>query len=110
LTGLAPDIELPPDLRFGHVTSVADVRRVVRALLHGGADLIKVIATGAVLTRGTNPGATELTEEEIRAAVERRTRWRVRGRACPERTGSERRPGRVRSIGTDRSSTTRRSS
>jgi imidazolonepropionase-like amidohydrolase len=29
-----------------------------------------VLATGAVLTRGTRPGATELTEEEIRAAVE----------------------------------------
>jgi imidazolonepropionase-like amidohydrolase len=35
LTGLARDIELPADLRFGSVTSVADVRRVVRALLQG---------------------------------------------------------------------------
>jgi len=75
LTGLAPDIELPSDLRFGNVTSVTDVRRVVRALLHGGADLIKVISTGAVLTRGTNPGATELSEEEIRAAVEEAGRY-----------------------------------
>jgi imidazolonepropionase-like amidohydrolase len=75
LAGLAPDIELPPDLRFGIVTSVDDVRRVVRALLHGGADLIKVIATGAVLTRGTSPGASEMSEEEIRAAVEEAGRY-----------------------------------
>jgi imidazolonepropionase-like amidohydrolase len=34
-----------------------------------------VIATGAVLTRGTSPGATELTEEEIRAAVEEADRY-----------------------------------
>ena len=31
---------------------------------------IKVIATGAVLTEGTNPGAPEFSEDEIRAAVE----------------------------------------
>ena len=38
-------------------------------MAHGG-DFIKVIATGAVLAPGTNPGAPEYTEEEIRAAVE----------------------------------------
>src|SRR4029077_9581772 len=36
----------------------------------GGADFIKVIATGAVLARGTDPGARELSEGQIRAAVE----------------------------------------
>ena len=35
-----------------------------------GADLIKVIATGAVLAPGTNPGAPEFTEDEISAAVD----------------------------------------
>ena len=39
-------------------------------LLDDGADLIKVIATGAVLTAGTEPGQPEYSEAEIRAAVE----------------------------------------
>lgn len=72
ITGLAPDVDavVPHELRFGVVRSEAEVRVVVREILHRGADLIKVIATGAVLTEGTNPGAPELTEGEIRAAVE----------------------------------------
>jgi imidazolonepropionase-like amidohydrolase len=43
---------------------------VVRELIHSGADVIKVIATGAVLTEGTVPGAPEFSEAEIRAAVQ----------------------------------------
>ena len=39
-------------------------------MLHGGADLVKVIATGAVMTAGGVPGAPEFSEAEIRAAVE----------------------------------------
>jgi imidazolonepropionase-like amidohydrolase len=72
VTGLAPDVEaaVPRDLRFGVANSVDDVRDAVRRILHGGADLIKVIATGAVLTEGTVPGAPEFGEAEIRAAVE----------------------------------------
>jgi imidazolonepropionase-like amidohydrolase len=70
VTGLAPDVVLPPDLRFGVVASAAEVRTRARAILHGGADFIKVIATGAVLTLGTRPGVPELSEDEIRAAVE----------------------------------------
>ena len=70
--GLAPDVDpgVPPDLRVGVVDTVDDVRRAVRRLIHGGADLIKLIATGAVMTTGGVPGAPELTEEQIRAAVE----------------------------------------
>lgn len=70
VVGLAHDIELPEDLRFGVVRSVDEVRERVRRLLIGGADLIKCIGTGAVLTRGGVPGAPELSEEELRAAVE----------------------------------------
>ena len=70
VTGQALDVELPWDLRFGEVTSPAEVRQRVRAILYGGADFIKVIATGAVLALGTRPGAPELSEEELRAAVE----------------------------------------
>jgi len=72
ITGLAPDVAagLPIDLRYGVVRGVDDVRDAVRRIIQGGAGLIKVIATGAVLTEGTNPGAPELTEDEIRAAVD----------------------------------------
>jgi len=67
---VAPDVVFPRELRFGVANSVDEVRRVVREILHRGADFIKVIATGAVLTRGTAPGAPEFSEDEIRAAVE----------------------------------------
>ena len=72
ITGLAPDVDavVPYELRVGVVDSVDDVRRAVRRVLQGGADLVKLIATGAVMTVGGVPGAPELTEEQIRAAVE----------------------------------------
>ena len=70
LVGAAPDVTLPLAYRFGVANSADQVRERVRALLNGGADFIKVIATGAVLTRGTKPGVSEYTEEQIRAAVE----------------------------------------
>jgi imidazolonepropionase-like amidohydrolase len=72
VTGLAPDIDLAVarELRFGVADSADEVRAAVRRLLHAGADLIKVIATGAVLTEGTVPGAPEFSEAELRAAVE----------------------------------------
>jgi imidazolonepropionase-like amidohydrolase len=70
LVGAAPDVTLPAGFRFGVANSVDQIRERVRALLNGGADFIKVIATGAVLTRGTKPGVSEYTEEELRAAVE----------------------------------------
>ena len=69
VTGLAPDVIPPPDFRRGVANSVPEVRQRVRELLNGGADFIKIIATGAVLTPGTQPGAPEYTEEEIHAAV-----------------------------------------
>jgi imidazolonepropionase-like amidohydrolase len=72
ITGLAPDVDavVPFELRVGVADSVDDVRRAVRRVLHGGADLVKLIATGAVMTPGGVPGAPELTEEQIRAAVD----------------------------------------
>jgi imidazolonepropionase-like amidohydrolase len=72
ITGLAPDVDavVPYELRVGVADSVDEVRRAVRRVLHGGADLVKLIATGAVMTPGGVPGAPELTEEQIRAAVQ----------------------------------------
>lgn len=70
LTGMAPDIQLPWDLKFGQADGPWEVRKRVRELAHRGADVIKIIATGAVLTHGSNPGAQEFTEEEMRAACD----------------------------------------
>ncbi|MGA9355788.1 MAG: amidohydrolase family protein [Terriglobales bacterium] len=59
-----------------HATSegVADgvdgVRRMVRQNIKYGADLIKVMASGGVLSHGDNPQASQYTEEEMRAIVE----------------------------------------
>jgi imidazolonepropionase-like amidohydrolase len=75
LVGAAPDVTLPLSYRFGVANSVDEVRERVRAILNGGADFIKIIATGAVLTRGTKPGVAEFTEDEIRAAVEQAAQY-----------------------------------
>jgi imidazolonepropionase-like amidohydrolase len=75
VTGMAPDGVLPPDFRFGVANSANEVRQRVRAILNGGADFIQLLATGAVLTRGTKPGASEFTEEEIRAAVDQAAQY-----------------------------------
>src|SRR5207247_9017649 len=44
---VAPDVEVPRELRFGVANSVDEVRRVVREILQRGADFIKAVATGA---------------------------------------------------------------
>ena len=72
ISGLAPDAEehVPAELRVGVVDTVDDVTRAVRRILYGGADLIKLIATGAVMSDNGDPGVPELSEAQIRAAVE----------------------------------------
>jgi imidazolonepropionase-like amidohydrolase len=47
-----------------------DTRRAVREQLKAGADVIKLIATGGVMTPGVEPGASQLTGDEMRAAVD----------------------------------------
>jgi imidazolonepropionase-like amidohydrolase len=70
ITGLPADFPVPDELRVGVSTGADQVRANVRRIFDAGADFIKVLATGAVLTSGTDPGKPELTEEEMRAAVE----------------------------------------
>jgi imidazolonepropionase-like amidohydrolase len=47
-----------------------EVRKGARENLKRGADCIKIMATGGVLTPGVEPGAQQLGEDEIRAGVE----------------------------------------
>ncbi len=75
ITGLASDVVLPRELRFGVANTADEVRERVRLILNGGADLIKLIATGAVSVPNSVPGAPEFTEPEMRAAVEEAARY-----------------------------------
>lgn len=52
------------------VDGVDEARKGAREELKKGVDLLKVIATGGILTEGVEVGAAELTEAEIRAIVE----------------------------------------
>jgi imidazolonepropionase-like amidohydrolase len=70
MTGFAPDIQLPWDLHYGEANSPWEVRQKVRQLAHDGVDHIKVLSTGAVLTHGSNPAASEFTLEELQAAID----------------------------------------
>ena len=74
LSGFAPDIELPLELRYGVADGPDQVRQRVREIIRHGAGVIKVLSTGAVLTMGSQPGAQEFNEDEIRAAVEEATK------------------------------------
>jgi imidazolonepropionase-like amidohydrolase len=78
MTGLSPDIQLPWDLRYGEANSPWEVRQRIRELAHRGADHIKVLSTGAVLTHGSNPKSIEFTPEELRAAVEEAANFGLR--------------------------------
>jgi len=74
VTGAAPDVAIPEDFRLGEVRSPAEARDRVRYLFQHGADFIKLIATGAVLAIGSEPGQLELSEDEMRAACEEAAR------------------------------------
>ncbi len=69
VTGVAPDVRVPDDMRVGVVTNPNEVTQKVNYLFQHGADSIKLIATGAVFAIGTVAGQQELTEDEMHAAV-----------------------------------------
>jgi imidazolonepropionase-like amidohydrolase len=78
MTGMAPDITLPWDLRYGEANSPWEVRQVIRKLAHDGVDHIKILSSGAVLTHGSNPHSQEFTLEEIQAAVDEASHFGLR--------------------------------
>lgn len=47
-----------------------EVRKAARTTLKAGADVLKLMATGGVMTPGVDPGSPQLSEKEMRAAVE----------------------------------------
>jgi imidazolonepropionase-like amidohydrolase len=78
MTGMAPDIQLPWDLHYGEANGPWEVRQVVRKLVSAGADHIKLLSSGAVLTHGSNPNSQEFTEEELVAAVDEASHFGLR--------------------------------
>jgi imidazolonepropionase-like amidohydrolase len=70
---LLPGIEekdIPARVRLGVARGAAEFRERAQAAVDGGADVLKVIASGAVLAYGGVPGEPEMTPEEIRAVAE----------------------------------------
>jgi imidazolonepropionase-like amidohydrolase len=71
----------PVCMTGGHGNSIGreadgpdDARKAVREQLKAGVDVIKLIATGGVMTPGVEPGSPQLTLDEMRAAVEEATK------------------------------------
>lgn len=57
--------------QFGREANGTDeVRQAVREQLKAGANLIKLMATGGIMTKGVEPGSTQFTLEELLAGVE----------------------------------------
>jgi len=52
-----------------------EIVKAVRTHFKHGADFIKILATGAVLSKGIAPGQQQYSDEEIRAAVTEARRW-----------------------------------
>lgn len=69
---LLPDIDeedIPAHLRMGVARGPEEFRQRAQAAVDGGADVLKIIASGAVLAFGGVPGAPEMTPDEIAAVV-----------------------------------------
>jgi imidazolonepropionase-like amidohydrolase len=66
--------DLPDDVVVQRYSGIADgpdeVRKKVRENVKHGADWIKVLATGGVMSAGTDPRTADYTDEELRAAVD----------------------------------------
>jgi imidazolonepropionase-like amidohydrolase len=62
--------DIPERVRLGVSRGPEEFRRKALAAIEGGADLLKVIASGAVLAYGGVPGEPEMTPEELSAVVE----------------------------------------
>ena len=59
-----------PGPKDGVINGISDARKAVRQRYKNGADLIKITATGGVLSVAKNSKNPQFTEDEIRAIVE----------------------------------------
>jgi imidazolonepropionase-like amidohydrolase len=73
LNRYAPQVRVtmfPEQRDFRIADGVDQVRQVVRAQIKYGVDMIKVHASGGVLSRGDSPGAPQYSVEELTALVQ----------------------------------------
>jgi imidazolonepropionase-like amidohydrolase len=64
------EAEIPPQVRMGVARGPEQFRQKAEQAVAGGADLLKIIASGAVLAYGGVPGEREMLPEEIKAVVD----------------------------------------
>jgi imidazolonepropionase-like amidohydrolase len=60
----------PEERDFGIADGVDQIRHVVRSQVKYGVDVIKILATGGVLSKGDSPGAPQFTVDELKAAAD----------------------------------------
>jgi imidazolonepropionase-like amidohydrolase len=73
MNGFAPAVSnmmYPAEKDFAIVDSPDEIRHAVRAQVKYGVDVIKILATGGVLSQGDKPGAEQFTYEEMKVAVD----------------------------------------
>jgi len=73
MNGFAPAVSnmmYPAERDFAIVDGPEQVRHAVREQVKYGVDVIKILATGGVLSQGDKPGAEQLTYEEMKMAVD----------------------------------------
>lgn len=72
LNRYAPQVQVlmfPEERDFKIADGIDQVRHVVRAQLKHGVDVVKVHASGGVLSRGDQPGAPQFSVDELRVVV-----------------------------------------
>ena len=60
----------PDERDFGIADGAEEIRHTIRAQVKYGVDVIKILATGGVLSKGDKPGAPQYTFEELKVAAE----------------------------------------
>ena len=60
----------PAERDFAIVDSPDEMRHTVRAQVKYGVDVVKVLASGGVLSKGDSPGAPQFTFEELKVAAD----------------------------------------
>lgn len=64
-----PVDQIPPESQLGIASTSQQFAQRAEAAIAGGADFLKVIASGAVFSLGTDPGAPEMSQADIAAVV-----------------------------------------